>query len=293
MSDEKWIQVLKEVCEMRPKQITISGGGEPLMRMNLVSEMIKEIKKYGIEEVLITDGTLFNDELIRNTVLNKLDEVRISLHSSSQELDHFLRGDERAFKKSIGFIQKVLEYKQKHKSLKPLVCLWYVITKFNLDEIENFINFGVKMKIDEIKFRIVNEGNVKELLPESYKLNEVLRKIQKIKKKYFSHIKIDCMFPVTEANGVSCESSIEVSKNCVLPLYEMVIFADGRISPCCNFIDVFNESIVDNVMNKSVKEIWNGEIFNKFREGKMNSVLKCKGCTPDMRFLNEEYKRVR
>jgi hypothetical protein len=43
-------------------------------------------------------------------------------------------------------------------------------------------------------------------------------------------------------------------------------------------------------MKSNIREIWEGAIFKKFREGKMKNTLKCKKCSIDMRFLNKNYK---
>ena len=80
--------------------------------MDLIKRMIGIIKKYGVEGSLITNGTIFDDELIEKIVLNRWDEVRISLHSPSPQLDHLLRRDKEAFKKSINFICKTFLHNQ-------------------------------------------------------------------------------------------------------------------------------------------------------------------------------------
>lgn len=183
--------------------------------------------------------------------------------------------------------------KKKHNSQKPLICLWYVISKFNCYKFEDFVNFGIKMNADEIKFRLVNEGDVKEKLsPNNHQLGEICKEMSRIKKIYSPYINIHCMFPIDKFDQkFNNTENIKEFRNCILPFYEIVIFADGRTGPCCNFIDVFDKNIVDDINNKNVKEVWNGKIFNKFRKGNIDNIFKCKGCTIDMIFLNEKYKK--
>ena len=178
LTDKKWIDILDNVIKMSPIEITISGGGEPLLRMPLLKHMIKEVKKHGIHGTLITNGTIFDDELIKEMVSNGWDEVRISLHSPSEELDYSIRGYRDAFQKSIQFIQKINDYKIEKNLRNPLICLWYVISKLNWQYLEDFVNFGIKLNADEIKFRLVNEGEVKEKLSlDNNQLAEVRKKI--------------------------------------------------------------------------------------------------------------------
>jgi radical SAM protein with 4Fe4S-binding SPASM domain len=281
--DKKWMEITSEACELRPENITISGGGEPMMRAKLVMRMMEKIKEYGISGNLITNGTLFTKDRILKIVSFEWDEICVSLHGSSQKLDNFIRGG-NGFEKSIDTLGKFVKYKRKYQSKKPSISLWFVITKFNYRDIENFVKLGIKLGVDTINFRMVQGSGYKTLLPTNAQLYKIEKNLKEIRKK-FSSIKIETMFSfehkVCDGNNFTC----------LVPFHEMVIFADGRVSPCCNFIGVDDNNIVDNIMNKHLIEIWNGKIFNRFRGGKALNNEVCKICSFDMKFVNAMYEK--
>ena len=66
--------------------ITFSGSGEPTLALN-IGEVIKEIKKLTLGKIpvaILTNGTLFNDEKVREDILNA-DVISVKLDAPDEE----------------------------------------------------------------------------------------------------------------------------------------------------------------------------------------------------------------
>jgi len=157
LPDKKWIEITKELCELEPKQLTISGGGEPLIRGKLVTQIVDMIKGYRIEGALITNGTLLTRELAEKLVKNEWKEYRVSLHSSTAKLDEFLRGKKSAFFLSLKGFRKINYFKRRFKTSLPKTEIWMVITRFNFKEIERMIELAKRFEVNGISLKMVNE----------------------------------------------------------------------------------------------------------------------------------------
>lgn len=89
--------------------------------------------------------------------------------------------------------------------------------------------------------------------------------------------------------GESPNSKVEFSilDRCPLPLVQIVIRPDGKVSLCCN--DALGKITLGDVTQNTLFEIWNSELYERYRDRIMNSrenVQLCKYCDyVDMRKL--------
>ncbi|MFB6076125.1 MAG: radical SAM protein, partial [Candidatus Aenigmatarchaeota archaeon] len=111
LSKEKWISIVKELCEMNVDVVRISGGGEPLLVPEKTLPMMKEVKKHSITGRMTTNGTLFDEEKILETVKMGWDHVVFSVDGPNSRTHDFHRGRKGTFGKVIKNIEKFNEIK--------------------------------------------------------------------------------------------------------------------------------------------------------------------------------------
>lgn len=287
-----------ELCELHPEVVTISGGGEPLLRPNLVLYMIKKFHSYGIKSEIITNGTIFSDRLAK-AIVECCELYRVSIHSTTARLDEFMRGVHGSLKKSFDGIRKIDELKKKMKREEPKVDIAMVVTKFNISEIEKMIRKAPSLGINKVSLRIVHKWG------EKYKPSEEQMKFLKKNLDFYkklakeNEIEFSQDFIPEEVFCKKCEKEKSEKVNgplCMLPFSELVIFADGRVAPCCNFIiDPLSSLGVDSIKERSLKMVWFGEKFNLLRklvEKKEweNLPKTCKECSIDLRPIDRRYR---
>ncbi|MFB6088966.1 MAG: SPASM domain-containing protein [Candidatus Aenigmatarchaeota archaeon] len=67
---------------------------------------------------------------------------------------------------------------------------------------------------------------------------------------------------------------------CYSPFYEMTIFPDGKVAPCC-FSDQEKIEEIENVKSKDIEDIWKGNKFRILREKMLTGIYPsmCKECS--------------
>lgn len=90
MSTNDWIIFLRQFAELGGKIVTVSGG-EPLERADCL-EILETAKQLGLQVVLLTNGTLINEENARR-IVKSCAEVQISIDGPNRETNDSIRGE--------------------------------------------------------------------------------------------------------------------------------------------------------------------------------------------------------
>lgn len=157
LTDEKFLEIVGDGCEMGIRYLTLVGGGEPLIKSNLVLAIANKIKDYEVEGCLVTNGTLFTSEISEKLVSYEWDHIALSINGATSRTDDFLRNKKDVHKRAIESIKAINHWKEKFKSEKPHITFNPVITKYNYNEIVKMIKLAYKLKIKLILFRLVND----------------------------------------------------------------------------------------------------------------------------------------
>jgi len=294
LSDSKLLRLTEEACDLNPKRITISGGGEPLLRYNIVLKMMNSIKKNKIHGVLITNGTIITSNYAKQIINTGWEEVQFSIESPDEVTDDYLRGKKGALKKSIQGIKNINKWKEELKK-DTLLCFRTIITKHNYYQLSRLIVFAKNLSINKVYLRTVNEGECDfkgklSVMKKDY--NSFFKELQKTEKLAKSY-KIWLELEFNPDDMIKhYKNDVDGRKICKIPYKEMVIFANGKACSCCNFFEYqftnrYPNALIDT-KNNNLKDIWfNG--FKIFRE----EILKnpndiCKICSQDM--INHDTK---
>lgn len=267
-------------------------GGEPLLHPQ-IADILKEGRKNNFYQSVFTNGTLLqkNAEIIFFT-----DKLLISLDGHNSFINDSLRG-KNSFNTTLKNIKYILKLKQKLNLKLPVIEICATINNKNyvyLDAIYNFVlklqNVAGEKIFLNLQFLFsANETNKKEQknyyktyfnkniknfsLPiyQDDKLNiqqfeETLKKLKKAKTINF--------FPKTKYKYYKKNFNNHNQKNnfCFSPWTELVIYADGKVEICPDFI-------LGNIKKQSLKNIWQGEKIKKLREVlQKNPMPQCKHC---------------
>ncbi|MFH8119396.1 MAG: radical SAM protein [Candidatus Aenigmatarchaeota archaeon] len=303
MEDERLLKLVDEAAEIGVKEIAFVGGGEPLMR-SVTIELFKKMKKYGMIGDLVTNGTLFEKGLIELLVKIGWDRIKFSVDGPEPELHDYLRQTKGAFKTTIKNIKTFSKMKRKFKSDKPILILQSVLSRQNYKKLPALVKLGHKIGIDEMTLlpltvfdesmreMKLNETQIKEFKPILKKSINLLEKFG-IRSNYHEFLNEKYIIKTESMDEVMMEEMEKMikkeypySKNpiknfeylpCYAPWIHATILPNGNIAPCFSPW-VWNTKI--SVKNHSLKELWYGEYFNKFRRIILKRKLpeNCKKC---------------
>lgn len=285
-----------EACSLSPMFITISGGGEPLLREEL-AWMMETIKSHNIAGALITNGTLIKKSLAEKVVEIGWDEVQFSIHSPNAELDRKIRGGNESFSKTVKGIKLITACKKKADSERPTLAIRFVITHLNFNQISAMVPFAHSLGINKMFLRMVNAGestSSRELSVKQHHFSQLLSQItfaQQLADKCGLKIKFEFDISVLSNNlklhPIDFHGNSE-TPYCKIPFTDMMIFGNGLVGTCCNYIPYQFVSppprgILEDATLYPLEKIWkNGFLALREKMISNNPPQICRNCSHDM-----------
>jgi len=298
LKKEDWLRIIDEGVKLGVKEWHICGGGEPMFFTEDAVEIMTKIKESGCLGEIITNGTFFTDDVAKKIVKIGWDKIYISLDSPDEKTQNYLRGVD-CYKRIINGVKYLVKWKKKLKKNKPEIYFHSVICKKNFMQIPELLKLASKLDVDgvllnalniwkpEIKKLSLDENDKKKLLTileESEKIAKelgVLTNVHEFKNfLFFEKANVMNRAMIEEVKNRKGKKSSDVSFDnlaCYYPWYNISIFSDGNTLPCFILKDKG-----ENVKEKSLKDIWFGEYFNKIRKTFLKNKLKedCAKCNP-------------
>ncbi len=294
MPKEKWLELTKELCEMGVNTLQISGGGEAFLVPETVLEMMEIITDYKVNGRLVTNGTLLTTEIIKKIIDIGWNHIIFSVDGFNAKTHDYLRGVSGSFQKTIQAVRTFTELKEKYNKNKPLLEFSSVLCNVNYKGISELIKLAYSIGVKVITFEPVFVSNP---FVHKLKLNESQRE------EFMSKI-IPPALHIANSLGIitNLETLIDLKtvektgdlKEDILakekdhtstnPFYDSPCFepwiwpkieATGEIGPCST-----NLLKGETIKNKTFKQVWFGEKFNKFRERILRGDLPegCENC---------------
>ncbi len=303
MSDKRLLKLIDEAANIGVKEIAFVGGGEPLAR-KITIELFKKMKRYGMIGDLVTNGTLFTKKDIEVMVRIGWDRIKFSIDGPDEKTHDYVRQTKGAFKATIENIKLFSKIKKKLNTDKPKLILQSVLSKENYKKFPELVRLAYKIGINGmtlLPLTVFDESmkNLKLTKKEVEEFKPILKKSIELAKKFgietnyneFLNEKyINFTEKMDEVMMEEMEKFIKKeyprSKNpitnfeflpCYAPWIHVTILPNGNIAPCFSPW-VWNTNI--SIKNHSLKELWYGNYFNKFRKIILKRKLpeNCKKC---------------
>ena len=225
---EEMSLLLDEMNECNVKELYISGG-EPTM-YPYFEKLVEKSKKLGMDTLIATNA--YNIEDYLDVIKKNVDIVFVSIDGTPERHD-FFRGCSGAYYKTMSNIRRML-------SMEIPVRISTVVSKNNLDDLENIIRDLCDIGVFQVHFTVlVNVGRATsgEMLVSSDEYKEITDAIEALQKKYAK----ENFLITTRRNGKLTEET----EPCYGGRRMAHINADGIVSPCsyvgkCEFGKTYN-----------------------------------------------------
>ncbi len=307
LSDDRWLRLVDEAGDMGVRFFVIGGGGEPMLRGKLVTEMCVKAKKLGMEGRLQTNGTLMPPETMEALITSGWDCLSISLDGPDEFINDAVRF-EGSFRKVAATLQTLREMKEKFQSVYPSVCINMTLTSRNYNRLEDMVKFCADKGVALLSVNTLIESSEADT---RYPLNSKQREelpvhvqnaIIKADALGLTHNLNNLLFPpeTVKNNKLSREpvprefSMILAGAHCLEPWVGVSVVSSGHISPCCFFWDEDSECI----RNMTLAEAWKGPYMTAFREHMLEGNFRgeCVTCSfphsKDYQLLKEAFKNT-
>jgi len=146
MKMDTFRKIADECARCRIPALKLNWRGEPMMNP-LFTEMLRYAKSKGILEVTsLTNGTLMNEDICRDIVAAKMDQLVISIDGFSKETYEKIRIGAK-YDVVLNNLENLIAIRGKLK--KPFIRLQYTESDINKHETSDFYEYWHK-KVDEI-----------------------------------------------------------------------------------------------------------------------------------------------
>ncbi|HEY3058617.1 MAG TPA: radical SAM protein [Chloroflexota bacterium] len=270
LSLDEFKSIVDQLPELR--RAVLQGVGEPLLNRDLAS-MIAYLKSCQVYTVFNTNAALLTYRRQVELVDSGLDELRVSLDSSTPETYARIRGIP-AFERVVANIGQMVHTRAERHSRTPAVSIWVTGIRENLHELPDIVDLAARLGVDEVYLqRLVFWGEGLATRDQSIfrthraEAEQVIDAAERRAAQHGVRFRgADALSP--RASLLDRAPEREPWRACSRPLRLAYITAQGTALPCCiaPFTDAPFESMrLGNYLRDGVATVWNGEAYRKFR----------------------------
>lgn len=206
-------------------------GGEPLLRRDL-PQLIARATAHGTQTFVITNGTRLTPALVESLFAAGLGGVAVSLDAASPATYQAMRG---------GSFEKVVERLRQVVGLGyGLFVLGFVISRYNLPEVEQVLELQQELGIGQLAFTpLAYVGRARQVWPPDVVLSpeELVDLAERVARwtrgRGDGHVTLDFATPpLVEYLNQCFGTHFEADPQQCEPLRSLFVRADGRAFPC-------------------------------------------------------------
>ena len=286
LSLEEFKSLVAQLPDLR--RAVLQGIGEPLLNRDL-SLMISHLKGRGVYTVFNTNAALLTRRRQVELVQSGLDELRVSLDSSTPETYLKIRGIP-AFERVVANVGEMVATRRSLGSPTPRISVWTTALRENLAELPDIIDLSARLGVDEVYLqRLVFWGEGLATRSQSIFVSSGRARLERIIDEAerraalhgLSFRGADALSP--RASLLERPPASEPWRACSRPLRLAYITSQGTALPCCiaPFTDAPFESIrLGNYLEDGVDAVWHGAAYQHFREQLYSSEppASCRNC---------------
>jgi len=252
-------------CKNRINRLYLYHYGEPFLHKDIL-KMGSYATTAGMSVYISTNGTLIEDyEHAKKVVRSGIENITISLDGADEKIYlKYRKGSD--FKKVIDTIKHLVRAKKELKINYPNITIQTLIMAHNEHQRNKIRKLVYSLGVDNYYEKPIS-------LP-----NKNSKNFQEMAKKYLPKDKLISKYQKNKGLYGFAGDLINYCPN-IFNNKLMLILVDGSVIPCC--YDERSKYILGNVFKTSVREVWNGNKFKRFRKkilNKQKSIDICDSC---------------
>jgi MoaA/NifB/PqqE/SkfB family radical SAM enzyme len=282
-ADMSW-ELFTSLIGQYPKiaRVVLHGIGEPMLVRDL-AKRVAYLKERGIYVLFNTNGTLLTEANGRALIEAGLDELRVSLDAAESEVFQMVRGKD-FFDKIVANVRNFTRLQVELNAPKPRVSLWLTGLRETVDQLPDFVRLAHSIGVNEVYLqRLVffdTPMNESSLARAESALFEHTTEREEALIREAEEVAHQLGVTFSASGAVDPGESIKMKRTdspwslCRRPWSLMYITANGRVLPCCIApfsMKGYGAFTLGDATQSSLREIWNGTEYQRFREGLLTS----------------------
>ncbi len=275
LSDERMLRLVDEGAELGVREWLFIGGGEPMLRGDLLMEMASRIRAHGMNGGLVSNGTKFNEENIRQFVEMGWEHINVSIDAPTLEVNDTIRS-KGAFEKATRSIRLLVEGKRAAGVSKPEIAISSVITNRNYHQVEDMVRLAAELEIDGMLLlhALHDHCDSTSLFQLDATQKDDMWKHMRAAETLSHQLGVRTnILDFTPATGVKMPAKSALHRKsagrdmidsaCFETRYSITILGNGAVGGCCTFDD--NGEACQNLHDMTLEEAWTGSYLTDLR----------------------------
>ncbi len=288
LPESRLVEIVEEAAELGVEHVYL-GGGEVFMRKRETLAVMERVKACGMAGDLTTNLTLLDEGDLGRIAAMGWDVMCVSLDAPNAALNDYLRPP-ASFRRIERGLKTLARLTNGFAKRGPHVKLDLVLSRINLPALPDFVRYAAELGVREVwvnailpisrqyealKLRDPDYALLRDLLPRAVELADEAGLIHNLDSFYREDfvrnasgnvgalLRADVDVP--KAGEVAWRKSLSrnvLGAACYAPLSLMVVYPDGVVAPCW----MHDNGKRDNVREKSLRAIWEGEAFDEVRK---------------------------
>jgi radical SAM protein with 4Fe4S-binding SPASM domain len=262
--------ILATLSEWNRKACVHLTGGEPLLKEELFSLINYLDPKAEIDELgIITNGLLFSRDVVKRlSAFPKLKKIKVSLDGAKAEIHDGIR-QKGSFEK---VVQSLSLIKQENRFE---IFLMFTLMKRNYRDVLSLISLCQNLGVDGLILeRFIPLGRGRGIMNDVLQKDQWKNLLTTLARFISTEMNEDQLFPYQAFQIVFKQDETELlGAPCVIGRDGLCIMPEGTVLPCRRF-PIF----IGNLMNESLKEIWEGSSVLDQLRNKKNLKGQCGKC---------------
>lgn len=246
LTDEELLDIARQLAELHPTDICICGG-EPLIRGEVIFDIIKICKNNCGSINIVSNGFLINEETAKKLKNAGIDTLQISLDGNTPFLHNFMRMNSQAYDRAISAMKNGVK-----SGLS--VCASCCPNKLNIPYIEDICKLLVGIGVNELRLMpLLTMGRGLEMdifKPSSDEYLLLQQKIYLLNKKY-KNLYLEWGDPLDHLSRMPENGR----KN--LNTFNLEVRSDGKL-----ILSSYLPIVVGDLKQHTIKEYWDSG-YNK------------------------------
>ena len=274
--------------EIRPKNINLSGLGEPLLNPDIF-RMIRYCKEGG-SIVNFPTNLNVSSRCIEKLVESGPQQIKVSIDSATSGTYRVVR-KANTFEKVKNNIRLINTLKQERHLLHPAIRLNFALQKANINELPQVLSFASELGVDTVYVQDLNYFSIEDKKDELCNIDRnalraTLVQCAEIAQQHGIKTNIDNWerhFDLYYNKMLPQKEFQSNSINCLFPWVSAFIDVHGNVKPCPVFVWEKDSYSLGNCLEKPFRQIWNGPQYralrNAFKQRRREYAI-CERCVP-------------
>jgi len=274
-ADMSW-ELFTAIVDQFPRiaRVVLHGIGEPMMVRDL-PRMIRYLKDRGTSVLFNTNGTLMGRKRSLALIEAGLDELRVSLDAAEPKAFALVRGRD-LFDRIVRNVRAFIDLQRELGVRHPKVSLWLTGLKETIGQLPDFVRLAHDLGVGEVYLqRLVYFPDGQGLARDRSALFEQTDAAEAEAIRAAEALAHSLGVAFNASGAGEPEASLKKKgagrpwSLCRRPWTLMYVTAHGRMLPCCIApfsMRGYDSFTLGDATQQSLREIWNGERYRKFRE---------------------------